>query len=298
MSLQKLKNNFNKLFNEVSLDPENRSKVDLILNLISISDKDEKTRFEFSLQIENKKLKKTLRFVNYDSYHENRASFLRRISLLEDIFLTFSEESELKNVLIILKGIKSLKFPLTIGFEIKQGNIFFKLYLNFFNLNLKDESLANNFVGTILKILKIDPNIKEEKIAMLGLIYNASGSLISHKIYYIYNNERFISMYFTKEIRNRFDWLYKRNRLDYFDVMERYSGGSFISKKIEIHPRVSRNFLAELLAVTKNKVLLDRIRTIIKNTEGEIEVVALEKNRLSLYITFLTYGKPKKTKIQ
>lgn len=281
---------------EIGLTRKLKRKVNLILKELIANDPHQKTRFEYSLQIEDRQLKRNLRFVNYDTHYETweQGSYLKRINLIEKIARSyFDQKSNLMKLFDLIKRISFFRLPLALGVEVLNNHsISLKIYLNFFSLYYnEDEKLVHRIIQRILDECGFKIKIKKRKIALLGLAVNKTGGF-NCKIYYLYDkNFNLENAGFTHYELKVFRWLNQYNRLPYFDIMERYNRNKLISRKIEIHPKNSSNFLMELCRISDNQALFSKIQTIINKTNGEIEAVAIEKKKLTIYITLLNYGK-------
>jgi hypothetical protein len=301
MSLMLLKNDLGYLMQEMECQNKIREKVFNIVKKLVIGDLFQKTRFEYSLQIKNGQLENGLRLVNYDTYYSisERNLYLKRINLIEDISLFhFGRRPILIKFFNIIRKFNQYRLPLYLGLESQQNKeILLKLYLNFFSLYRENGKLSQHLIQNILDKLNSKIKIRKVEIPLLGLAIDKKEEFVYFKLYYLYNKNSCLETFgFGKRELDIFRWLNYSNRLDYFDIMEKYKNNKIISTKIEVHPNPHRNFLRQLCKIIDAQTLVPKIKKIIKNTNGKIETVAIEKNKLTIYITLLNYGQQNQPK--
>lgn len=284
---------------EMKCSKKIKQKVDSILEKLILNDPLQKTRFEYSLQIKNNQLKNGLRFVNYDTFYliSEEDLYLKRLNLIKDIALScFGQKPVLLKFFNIIKKFSQYRLPLHLGLEFQNNKeILLKFYLNFFSLYRQNKKLAQYVVQNILYKLNLEARIKEREVALVCLDLNRKTKKFTHvKIYYLYNKKfKIETLDFSQYELSFFHWLNSQNRLDYFDIMERYDNKKLISKKIEVSPRKYNDILIQLGKISGNQRVIPKIQRIIDNTNGEIQVITIEKNKITLYITLLNYGSPK-----
>jgi hypothetical protein len=296
--LSVIKNDFIFLLNELQVACLLKEDCLKIINSVILNDLERNSRFEFSLQINDGELEKVVRFVNYDniSILEND-SFIKRINLIKSLTSNFCENSKfLDKCFKLLKKLHFIRIPIYTGFEFYSCNFcYIKLYLNFFNLcNNLDSKGRDSFIQrVVLNELGLGCRVNNLHLSMIGLTLDKRGFLVNYKLYYLFSNN-YIKMdsFFSDQELMIFSWLNKYNRLDYFDIAERYDiKDKLLSRKIEIHPKYSKSILTPLFKISNNLELLSKVENIINRTKGKIEAVGIEKNKLTLYVTMTSYGK-------
>lgn len=293
-----LRRNFDYLMKEAQLKGKNSKEVYAILEKLVAQDLLQRTRFEYSLQICQGQLKDGVRFVNFDSKYTPREmdSYRKRVGFLEDVALLYCNNSQkLTNLFRAIKKLSFIRLPLYIGFELHNDKqLLLKLYLNLSSIYRKNFTLAKQSVQYVLNVLNLRTKIEDRRIALFGLTLAKTGASVNHKIYYFFrNNFNVKKLNFSEKEVKFFSWLNQHNRLSYFDIMERYEKSELISRKIEVHPRNSRNFLRSLCSVSGNKKAFPLLKKVIEKTSGKIETVGIERNTLTIYLTMTNYGQRK-----
>jgi len=293
-----IKKNFNYLLDNFACQNSFGDKVLQVLDGLIANDPKQQTRFEYSLQIENGRFNRAIRFVNYDTYYlrTEKEKYLKRINLIEKIVFFVSRPSIILGTFFnIIRKLSFNYLPLYLGLELHNNKyIFLKLYLNCFSQYKSDNILIEQLIKNIFDKLGLHFKIKNREIPLIGLTLNENGDILSHKIYYLYDKYSDLKFLdFTSRELRIFHWANHYNRLNYFDVMERYNRRKVVSRKIEVHPGNYKNFLSSLCEVTGNKAVFLKIDEIIKVTNGEIEAVGIEKEKLTIYVTMRNYGRRK-----
>jgi hypothetical protein len=98
---------------------------------------------------------------------------------------------------------------------------------------------------------------------------------------------------FTPGELSIFRWVNQYNRLNYFDIAERHNRREVISSKIEAHPGKFSDFLISFCNITGNKAVFSKVDELIKATNGDIEAIGIEKDKLTIYVTMRNYGSRK-----
>ena len=136
---------------------------------------------------------------------------------------------------------------------------------------------------------KIDIPVRDQEIVLLGLSFDKNGLRDEFKLYYPYSKKSALKVSgFSKKDIAIFKWLNAKNKLDYFDVMERYIKNKLVSKKIEVHPEVKAKFLEAFSELSCDSALVGvEIANLINGVNGELEVIAIEQGVLTFYVTLL-----------
>jgi len=293
MSLKLLKN-FEYLMEKTDCQRKLRPEIKTVIKELIANDPYQKTRFEYSLRIRNGRLEKNFRFVNYDNYYPafKKDLYLARINSIKKMAQNHSDlKSFFNKFFISLEGLISNLLPLYFGIEAKDKEIFLKIYFNFFNL--RDKNFASLFLQDFLRKLNLKVKLKKRKFLLFGLTLDKN-KILSHKVYYLYKkNFNLAKTNFSSFERKIFDYLNTYNRENFFLITERYQQDKAVSKKIEVKIREDINqkeFLKNLLAISQNSLLYSEIQKIIQKTNGLIEVVIVEKDKLTIYVKLLNYG--------
>lgn len=269
-------------------------KVYRILDILIFNDSLQINRFEYSLQIKNRQLENSLRFVNYANYSNAAVNlYAKRINSIREISFTFCKQKKhLNKLFTLLSKFKNLSLPFYFGIEFRFDRIIFlKFYLNFFTLSHRKKDLVYAIIKNIFSDFGFKTKIKEKIIPLIGFTLDTFGNIIYHKIYYIYRNDyKFKDFYFRQQELSIFNWLNQYNRLKYFDIMERYDNNSLISKKIEVHPKNYKNILKQFCLVSNNQNIYARVKEMIKETNGKLETIGIEDDKFTIYVTMANYG--------
>ena len=299
MPLIQLKKDFSCLIRQLGFDNPLKQKINLILEELAIADPYQRTKFEYSLKIEDCQLSKELRFVNYnDSYGFSPD----RVDLIENIIL-----SQIKKKTLFLSNFfctirKFNQYPLRFYFGLKaksSHDFFWKIYINYFDLLKEKPRLAIQVINNILKKLELKTKIKMKNSGnLVGFTVDSRGRCLEYKIYHHYDYENKYDLqklgFSEKEIKLA-HWLGQYNKRGYFSITERFNHNKkTFSKKLDIpiYPWVDNeenNLLEQLFYKIGCGKRLPRIQKTIQKTNSKITFIAIEKNKLAVYAR-LSYG--------
>jgi hypothetical protein len=290
MSLKTLSAKIDYLLTRANCRQAEKMRIRVLLKELANADLKNETRFEFSVKVKNAELDSSFRVVNYEGNTRDSQTYEHRIILIRKLLANICPDFNCERMLSMLKT--GYRVPLYIGIEYGNGDIFLKLYINFYELNKKNVKITLNFLKLFLLYNKIDIPVRNQEIVLLSLSFDKNGLRDEFKLYYPYSRKSASRVNgFSKKDVAIFEWLNARNKLDYFDVMERYIKNKLVSKKIEVHPEVRPNFLEDFVRLNCNKTWdKTEISQLIEEVNGELEVIAIEQGVLTFYVTLLGQG--------
>lgn len=258
--------------------------VDAILR----SDPDGDTRFEFSVKTEDGGIEDSFRLVNYEGRRRGDrpiAADSARMTLIGELLDMVCPGVDCGKAVGFLRR-TAYPFPISIGIESVGGDPRLKLYIHFYELNRKDPDIAAGFLRSLLSRNGIAPPPLHGNIILLGLSFDGRGLRDEYKIYRSHDKSAMLPADgFSPEERELFSWLNERNKLGYFDVMERYRNGRCLSRKVEVHPHDDGTVLERFLERAGRSDLSETISGIVRRTGGELEVIAMEEGSFTFYMT-------------
>lgn len=264
---------------------------------LAAADPARKTRMEYSLHINNGRLDGALRLVNYDRpYREAEApAYFRRLELAERLAAALCGGRATRGFFSALREHGRYRLPVFLGLESgASGGLRLKLYVNFFGVYSQSRALGSKVVRKVLA--SVNPALRpgRREVPLFAMTLGPRG-VEEYKIYYLYPGDYPPGRLRPGETEAEvFDWLLARNKRDYFSVMHRLSPrGRRLSRKFEVRPKSGARVLSPLLKLSGCAGLLPRVKGIIDNTRGSLEVITLEGGGLNIYVTFAGYDNDK-----
>ena len=256
-----------------------------IMKKLILHDVAKTTRFECSIKIDGDVIRRSFRIINLEG-KRTKGDYERRMNVFEEVLSDTFPGVDFGRSLGPLKGLRS-DLPLFIGVESIGDDIVVKLYLNFFEWNRRDKHIASKFLKAFLFHIGLDIPLADEEIIVLALSFDRNGLRDECKVYYSYPKDTDMKEgYLSQKGRIAFEWLNARNRLDYYDIMERYRANRLISRKIGVHPTNGEDFLK----LYGESECISQVSSIFERVNGGLETVNLENDTVTFYATLLDYG--------
>ena len=276
------------LLSETDPDCRTNGLISSMVDTILRSDTERDTRFELSIKTKDGGIEDSFRLVNYEGRKRGSrplATSSARMALIENLLEMVCPGIDLVKTIGFLKR-TVYPFPIYIGMESLDGDSRLKLYINFYELNRKNPDVAAGFLRTFLSHNGITPPPLYGNIILLGLSFDNHGLQDEYKIYRSHDKSALLPAGgFSSKERDLFSWLNEKNKLGYFDVMERYRNGRCFSRKIEVHPYDDGTVLENFLERAGRSDLLVAVSRVVRRAGRELEVIAMEDCQFTFYIT-------------